>query len=102
LLSFVSSSALLFAVLVLVLALPGTSASTPTSSYSTAVLASNPVSYWRLGESGGATAVDEMGTNPGSYANGVALGGLGAVWNDSDRAASFDGVNDQVSVPSSS
>ena len=102
LLSFGANSALVFAVLMLVLTLPGTSASTPTSTYRDAVLASNPASYWRLGESGGTIAADEMGLNPGSYVNGVTLGALGALRNDSDRAASFDGVNDIVSVPDAS
>ena len=95
-------SALLLAVLVLILVLPGTSASAPTSTYRDAVLASNPVSYWRLGETSGLTAADEMGSNPGSYVNGVTLGAPGVTRNDSDLAASFDGVNDAVSVTSAS
>ena len=42
---------------------PGASA-TP---YSLAVIADNPVSYWRFEETGGTTAVDEMGANNGTF-----------------------------------
>jgi hypothetical protein len=55
------------------------------------------VSYWRLGESSGTTAADSNGGNAGSYDNGVTLGVAGAL--DSDTAASFDGLDDQVTVP---
>jgi hypothetical protein len=99
-----TNPAVLCAVLafVVVLALAGTSVSSPTSAYRDAVLASNPVSYWRLGESSGVVAADEIGANPGSYTNSPTLSAIGAIWNDSDRAVSFDGVNDLVSVPHSS
>ena len=35
--------------------------------YSLAVIADNPVSYWRFEETEGTTAVDEMGANNGTY-----------------------------------
>ncbi len=43
-------------------------------------------------------AVDSKGTNHGYYRNGVALGTTGALVGDTNTAASFDGVNDNVSV----
>jgi hypothetical protein len=69
--------------------------------YAPAVTADGPVSYWRLGESSGTSANDSAGTNPGTYRNGVTMGSPSLLVSDSaNRAASFDGVNDSVSVPS--
>ena len=90
------------AVLGIVLSFPGSGRSTPPPPYRDEVLADNPISYWRLGETSGAVAADERGINPGNYANGVILGVPGTIWNDGDRAASFDGLDDQVAVPHSS
>ena len=59
------------------------------------------VSFWRLGETSGATAADSTGTNPGTYVNGVTLNAASLVTHDTDPAASFDGVNDYVTVPDS-
>jgi large repetitive protein len=73
---------------------------TVSSPYRTAVMGDNPGGYWRLGEASGTTAVDETGTNPGTYQNGVVLGQPGALSTDGSTAASFDGVNDIVTVPS--
>ncbi len=39
--------------------------------YAKLVLEAKPVGYWRLGELGGATAVDLAGKNPGAYEPGV-------------------------------
>ena len=36
----------------------------------------SPVGYWRLGELEGEFAKDEIGSNDGTYLNGVTLGGL--------------------------
>ena len=55
-----------------------------------------PVSYWRLNEASGTTAVDTMGERDGTYRNGVTLSqrtGLGC-----STVAWFDGVNDFVEV----
>lgn len=41
--------------------------------YPSAVLADNPVSYWRLNDSSGSTAVDQVGLNPGQI-TGATLG----------------------------
>ena len=45
-----------------------------------------------------APAADSKGTATGTYFNGVTLGAAGAVPGDSNTAASFDGVDDYVSV----
>ena len=54
-------------------------------------------SYWRLGEASGTTAADQRGVRPGTYAGGVRLAQPGAVPGDS--AASFDGLDDRVTLP---
>lgn len=69
--------------------------------YRSVVLSDNPVSYWRLGESSGAVAADELGVNNGTYAaSGVALGGAGAIASDTNTAATFSGTSG-VSIPDS-
>ena len=75
-------------------------AATPTASYRQAVLDASPASYWRLGETGGTSAADETGRNPGTY-NNVLLGAPGALSSDSDPSASFDGVRSYVRMPAS-
>ncbi len=75
----------------------------PSSGYAGGVAGDGPVSYWRLGDATGASAADSIGTNPGSYRNGVTTGRPSLLSSDSaNPAALFDGVNDSVSVPSSS
>ena len=61
----------------------------------------SPVSYWRLGEASGTSAADSAGTNPGTYAGGPTLNQPGLLTGDPSTAVRFDGVNDQVTVPSS-
>jgi hypothetical protein len=56
------------------------------------------VNYWRLGETSGTTAVDSNGVRNGTYFNGVTLGSAGAIAGDSNKAATFDGVNDEMDV----
>jgi concanavalin A-like lectin/glucanase superfamily protein/fibronectin type III domain protein len=74
----------------------------PTSAYSTTVLADTPAGYWRLGETSGTTAGDSAGANPGAYRNGVVLNSASLLNSDAaNGAATFDGVNDHVSVPDS-
>ena len=41
--------------------------------YSQEVLADNPISYWKLGETSGTQAVDSAGSNHGTYTGGVTL-----------------------------
>jgi alpha-galactosidase len=50
---------------------------TSSTAYSTAILAGQPVAYWRLNETNGATARDEMSGHNGSYAANVGLGATG-------------------------
>jgi hypothetical protein len=65
--------------------------SDPALSYPAAVLASHPLIYWRLGDSG-AIAADASGSgNTGIYAGGASGGAPGAIPNDADTAATFDG-----------
>lgn len=70
----------------------------PAGSYTAAVLAGQPIAYWRLGESSGTTAFDYVGGNHGTY-NNVALGQPGAITGDPDTAAGFDGTSSYVSTP---
>ena len=61
------------------------------------------VGYWRLGEASGTNANDlSLPGNDGSYVAGTTLGQTGALTGDTDTAASFDGVDDHVSVADSS
>jgi hypothetical protein len=57
------------------------------------------VSYWRLGETSGSTAKDSRATNDGSYLSGVILGSSGAVTNDPNASATFNGTSAKVSLP---
>ncbi len=70
--------------------------------YAQAVLATpGLISYWRLGDKSTTTARDATGVNNGAYRNGVLLDRPGALLNDVDASASFDGSNDFVSVADS-
>lgn len=71
-------------------------------SYSEAVLADNPVAYWRLGEKSGTQAVDASGNgHDGTYQGNPTLGVPGLLTGDPDTAVQFDGVDDHVEVPHS-
>jgi hypothetical protein len=75
-----------------IMAVMGLSAAAWASPYTDAVLADNPICYWRLNDTGsgnGTTAVDQMGNHHGIYSNGVTLGVAGAIA-DGDPAASFN------------
>lgn len=65
--------------------------------YSEMIVSLNPIGYWRLGESAGTTAVDEMGVSNGIYTNLPMLGEAGAV--AGDTAIKFDGSNDYIEIP---
>jgi hypothetical protein len=67
------------------------------SAYATAVLADHPVAYWRLGDSG-SIARDELGMHDGNYNAGVTTGVAGALVDDPDHAADFDGVTGEVTT----
>jgi large repetitive protein len=75
-------------------------AAAPTSNYRQDVLASAPSAYWRLGETSGATAADETGTNPGTYSN-VSLNQPSALACGDNASASFDGTQSYVRAPAS-
>jgi hypothetical protein len=63
----------------------------PPVTYRAAVLATNPLAYWRLGETSGTTAVDEMGANNGTYVGSPTLGVAGLLTGDSNTAMSPGG-----------
>jgi RHS repeat-associated protein len=74
------------------------------SHYRSAVLDSGPRSYWQLGDASGATAATDevdanLGTTNGSYSN-VTLGVAGPLAGSSETAASFNGSNSSVALPS--
>lgn len=74
-------------------------ADAPTPGYSLAVLALDPVAYWRLGEASGTVAVDEMGANNGTYVNAPTLGAAGLLTGDPNTAVTFDGTTQYATVP---
>ncbi len=69
-------------------------------SYSQEVLADNPISYWRLGETSGTTAVDQKGLNNASYSGSPVLGATGCNPYDSNTAVTFGSTNTQYVVKS--
>jgi len=69
------------------------------SAYSDAVLADEPVGYWRLGEPSGTTANDAAGSNNGVYGPLPEQGADSLVPADpANAAAAFDGHDDRVEV----
>jgi hypothetical protein len=74
------------------------SASAGLVSYRDEVLADAPAGYWRVGESSGTVADDEVGDNNGRYKNGVVLGRPSALATDMNTAVGFDGGNDEVEI----
>ncbi|MEU9994168.1 LamG-like jellyroll fold domain-containing protein [Streptomyces sp. NPDC050848] len=71
--------------------------------YADSVRSAGPVNYWRLGDSSGAAAADEISAGGnGSYRDGVVLGGVGAFLDGDDGAIALDGSKGAVSVPSES
>ncbi len=70
------------------------------SVYSDAVLADDPVGYWRLGEPSGTTANDSAGDNTGTYEGGAQLGADSLIPGDPANAATqLDGTNDRIGIP---
>jgi titin len=79
-----------------------TAAAPTTTSYQATVVADAPVSYWRLGETSGTTAVDKQALNAGTYLNGAALGRPSLLATDAaDGAVGLDGINDAVRIANS-
>jgi hypothetical protein len=74
----------------------------PADGYGQLVLATGPVSHWRLGEPSGTAAVDQRAINPGAYGGGPGLGAPGLLAEGADTAVDFDGVNDYMGTSTSS
>jgi hypothetical protein len=69
----------------------GPADSTPSTAYTSAVLADAPIGYFRLGESDGTVAANEVPGGPdGRYFGTVLMGVAGALAGDSDTAISLD------------
>lgn len=66
--------------------------------YRDAVLATNPVGCWRLGERSGSVARDEMGLNNGTYVNAPTLGVAGLLAGDPNTAVTFAAASTQKVV----
>ncbi|HEX8794230.1 MAG TPA: LamG domain-containing protein [Polyangiaceae bacterium] len=68
--------------------------------YFQVVAMDGPQAYWRLDEpAGSTTAKDATGHgHDGTYTGGVTLGSAGAIANDADTAATFDGTSGYVDV----
>jgi len=67
----------------------GTETAPGAASYASAVRADGPSAYWRLGESSGTAAKDEMGAHGGVYERGFVLGVEGIT--TGDTAVRLDG-----------
>jgi len=63
--------------------------------YATIVMADAPLAYWRLGETGGSAAADQLGSSPGTFGTGSTLGVTGALASDADRALRTAGGSGQ-------
>jgi hypothetical protein len=67
------------------------------ASYRAAVLADNPLAYWRFGEASGTTAADETGHgNTATIGTGVTWSATGALLNDSNTAVHLTGAQGLV------
>src|SRR5262249_54431949 len=63
------------------------------SVYRAAILADNPLAYWRFGEASGTTVHDETGHgHDGTIGTGVTLGAGGAILGDADTALQLAGT----------
>jgi hypothetical protein len=72
----------------------------PPLPYFQVVAMDTPLAYWRLDEQAGTTTAHDITGNghDGTYTGGVTLGAAGAIVNDADTAASFDGASGYVDV----
>jgi lysophospholipase L1-like esterase len=69
----------------------GSSASPASADYAATVLADHPVSYWRLNDSSGSTAVDQQGLNPGQI-SGATLSEPGPMVGDASMRFARGGL----------
>lgn len=67
------------------------------SGYRAALMADAPIAYWRLGESSGLDAKDEVGAHTGGYQGAVTLGVPG-VSDDGDTSLGLAGTNGSVRI----
>jgi hypothetical protein len=67
--------------------------------YAELVVADGAVAYWRLGETSGTTAVDEIAGANGTISIGVTLNQLGAL-PDGNKAMAFNGTTGKIRTPS--
>jgi hypothetical protein len=65
--------------------------------YRDAVLTDSPLAYWRLDETGGTVAVDQVGRFNGDYVNAPTLGVPGAL-REPGTAVFFGGATDALSI----
>ncbi len=71
-----------------------------TSSYGDAVLDTEGlINYWRMGETSGTAFADSIGLKTATAGGGTTFGVPGAVADDPNKAASFDGLDDFASAP---
>lgn len=68
-------------------------------SYESLVLNDVPTEYWRLGETSGVTANNEISSNDGTYNNAPTLGATGLLASDNNTAVTFNGSDEYVSLP---
>jgi YD repeat-containing protein len=79
---------------------PVTVGSGEPSHYSTSVLATPGLAhYWRLGETAGPTFSDSKGSSPATATGGVTFGAPGAIAEDTDHSAKFDGATGAAQAP---
>src|SRR5262245_11578252 len=71
----------------------------PAGSYPDRVVTDGATAYWRLGETSGTTAVDQIGNNHGTISGGVTLGQAGAL-RDGDTAMTFNGTSGVITMAS--
>jgi glucose/arabinose dehydrogenase/PKD repeat protein len=70
--------------------------------YRAVVLGDGPLAYWRLGETAGTNAADELAAHPGTYGGGPALGVPGALTGDPNLAVALNGTSQSISVAGAS
>jgi hypothetical protein len=63
------------------------------TAYTEAIMADDPVSWWRLGERTGVAAADQRGLNPGTFRGAPTLGAASLLKSDANTAVTFNGTN---------
>ncbi|MCP3976661.1 MAG: hypothetical protein GY720_19415 [bacterium] len=74
--------------------------SAPGTDYGDTVVNDGATVFWRLGESAGTTAVDEIGGNDATYIGSPGLGAT-AVIASANTSVDFDGVDDRINITNS-